>query len=276
MRLDSLLRWRLAVLGLLIFTATSEFGLSIQAGTQSAPECVKLAAGPVPPCGCEVNPSYPDLGKPVTTKSWSPPDLNRDWNPPACLGWETNGFTTLVTTVATFRYPNEAAGLLHTFGAVSQWKGLRYWSVTHKQWRTLITDGYALSTSQRQRRADFTANEMVDGNTLYFEQDNNLSGKTTYRMQIVRASNNHIAIKIENVGAIRYLLIPILRSGDLQSVYFLDRESDGTWRYYSIVRTGKNASRLIAGNDSSAINRAVAVYRHLVDIPDTTEPPAAR
>jgi hypothetical protein len=117
---------------------------------------------------------------------------------------------------------------------------------------------------------------MVDGNTLYFEQDNNLSGKTTYRMQIVRASNNHIAIKIENVGAIRYLLIPILRSGDLQSVYFLDRESDGTWRYYSIVRTGKNASRLIAGNDSSAINRAVAVYRHLVDIPDTTEPPAAR
>jgi hypothetical protein len=277
MRIDILYRWRLALLAFLTLTTTGGVGVSTRAGTQSAPECGRLAEGPQPPCGCEVNPFYPDLDQPVTTKSWSAVDLDRDWKPPACLGWNSDGFTTLVTTVATFRYSKEAAGLLYNFGAISQWKGLRYWSVTHKQWRTLITDGYALSTSRGgERRDDFRENEMAEGNVLYFEQDNNVSGKAIYRMQVVHASSNHIEIRIENVGAIRYLLVPILHSGDLQSVYFLDRKSQSTWRYYSIVRTGKSANRLIAGNDSSAINRAVAVYRHLVGIPDTTEPPAAR
>jgi hypothetical protein len=62
----------------------------------------------------------------------------------------------------------------------------------------------------------------------------------------------------------------------MQSIYFLDRESDAVLRYYSIWRIGKGANRLIARNDSSAINRAVAFYRHLVGIPSDHEPPAAR
>jgi hypothetical protein len=42
------------------------------------------------------------------------------------------------------------------------------------------------------------------------------------------------------------------------------------------VRIGKNANRMIAGNESSAVNRAVAFYRSLVGIPGEQEPPAAR
>jgi hypothetical protein len=68
----------------------------------------------------------------------------------------------------------------------------------------------------------------------------------------------------------------MLRPGDLQSMYFLDRESDDVWRFYSVMRTGKNASGLIAGNEASSINRAVAFYRHLAKIPATQEPPGAR
>ncbi len=59
-------------------------------------------------------------------------------------------------------------------------------------------------------------------------------------------------------------------------MYFLDRESDKVWRYYSIVRTGKNANGLIAGSESSSVNRAVAFYRYLVGIPANQEPPGAR
>jgi hypothetical protein len=141
----------------------------------------------------------------------------------------------------------------------------------------LITDSHALSAPQGgQRRADFAANEMAEESVLYFEQENNQTGKGTYRMRIVRASNDHIEVKIDNISAIRYLLVPILHAGDLQSVYFLDHIFGDNWHYYSIVRTGKNASRLLVGNDSSAINRAVAAYRHIVGIPDTTGPPAAR
>jgi hypothetical protein len=266
----------LVLSGLLALT-TIGFVYLIMARAQSTDGYAKPAAGPQPPCGGEVSPPYPDLDQPAMTKFWSSAEFGREWKPPTCLGWDTSGFITLVTTVATFRNPMEGVGLLHTFAAISQWKGLRYWSVTHKQWRRLITDGYALTASQNgQHRADFTPDEMKEGNVLYFEQDNNLSGKAIYRMQIVKASDDHVAIKIENVGSIRYLLVPMLHAGDLQSFYFMDRESGDTWRYYSIVRTGKNANRLIGGNDSSAINRAVAVYRHLVGIPDNTEPPAAR
>jgi hypothetical protein len=74
----------------------------------------------------------------------------------------------------------------------------------------------------------------------------------------------------------RYLFIPLLHPGEMQSIYFLDRESENVWRYYSIMRTGQNANALIAGNESSAINRAVAFYRSLVGIPTSQEPPAAR
>ena len=62
----------------------------------------------------------------------------------------------------------------------------------------------------------------------------------------------------------------------MQSVYFLDREGDGVWRYYSIMRMGKNANGLIARNEASAINRAVAFFRHMAGIPTAQEPPAAR
>jgi len=73
-----------------------------------------------------------------------------------------------------------------------------------------------------------------------------------------------------------YLFITLFQPGEMQSIYFLDRESENVWRYYSIVRTGTNANRLITGNESSAVNRAVAFYRHLVGIPTGQEPPAAR
>ena len=95
-------------------------------------------------------------------------------------------------------------------------------------------------------------------------------------MHIAEASADRLVIQVENVSTIRYHFIPILHPGEMQSIYFLDRESDNVWRFYSIVRTGKNANRRIAGNESSAINRAVAFYRSLVGIPGEQEPPAAR
>jgi hypothetical protein len=187
------------------------------------------------------------------------------------------GFTTLVTTVARFRYASEADSLLRHIGAVSQRTGVRYWSTTHKQWQTLVVDAYAVTDSQSgQRRKDFTPDELTPGKVLYFEQADNLSGKAIYRMHIAEVSADRLVFDIQNVSTMRYFLIPIFHPGEVQSIYFLDRESDGVWRYYSIVRTGKNANRRLMGNESSSINRAVAFYRHLAGIPTDQEPPAAR
>jgi hypothetical protein len=155
--------------------------------------------------------------------------------------------------------------------------GMRYWSTTHKQWQTLIVEAHALTGFEPgQRREDFAPDEMKEGKILYFEQVDNLSGKAIYRMHIAEASANRLVFDVENVSTLRYLFLTLLHPGEIQSIYFLDRESENVWRYYSMVRTGQNANRLIAGNESSAVNRAVAFYRHIVGIPADQEPPAAR
>jgi Family of unknown function (DUF6675) len=242
------------------------------------PQALQAAeSGPQPPCGKEPIPPYPGLHDSAVVKSWSQSDVARDWRPPACTGWTALGFTTLVTTVARFRHTSEAGGLLRHFGAISGLAGMRYWSTTHKKWQILVVDAYALSDLQSgQRREDFAPHEVMQGSVVYFEQSDNLSGKAIYRMHIAEVSADRVVVEVENVSTMRYLHIPILHPGEMQSIYFLDRESNSVWRYYSMVRTGKNANRLIAGNESSSVNRAVAFYRYLVGIPTDREPPAAR
>jgi hypothetical protein len=243
----------------------------------SPPALRAAQLGPQPPCGREPIPSYPGLDDSAIVKLWSKSDFGRDWKPPACTGWAAVGFTTLVTIVARFRYTSEAEGLLRRIGAISELAGMRYWSTTHQRWQTLIGDAHALTGRQAsQRREDFTPDEIEEGKVLYFEQVDNLSGKAIYRMHIAEASPDRLVIDIENVSTMRYFFVPVVHAGEMQSIYFLDREADNVWRYYGIVRTGKNANGLIGGNGSSSVNRAVAFYRHLVGIPTDQEPPAAR
>ena len=117
---------------------------------------------------------------------------------------------------------------------------------------------------------------MKEGKVLYFEQVDNLSGTAIYRMHIAEASADRLVFDVENVSIMRYFFVTLFHPGEMQSIYFLDRESDNVWRYYSIARTGRNASRLATGHESSSINRAVAFYRSLAGIPTDQEPPAAR
>jgi len=242
-----------------------------------APAAAPATTEPQPPCGQDAVPAYPGLGDSAVVKSWSKSDFGHDWKPSACTLWNEQGFTALVTISARFQFLSGAEGLLQHIGAISQLGGTQYWSTTHKQWRTLITDAYALAGSQPdQRRMDFTVDELKPGKPFYFEQIDNLSGKTIYRMNILEASSDRIVFEVENVSTMRYHFIPVFHPAELQSIYFFDRESDKIWRYYSILREGKNASRLVAGNEASSVNRAVAFYRHMVGIPSNQEPPAAR
>ena len=153
---------------------------------------------------------------------------------------------------------------------------MRYWSTTHKQWQTLILDAHAVGGPKPDPRADFLPDEMQEGKVLYFEQADNLAGKAVYRMQVMKAGADRIVFAVENVTTMRYLLLTLFHPADVQTIYFLDRESEGIWRYYALSRTGRKANRLAAGHEASSINRAVAFYRFLAGIPTDQEPPAAR
>jgi hypothetical protein len=207
-------------------------------------------------------------------KFWRESAFGHDWKPPACTSWAEAGFSTLTTTGARFRYTSGAEGLLGRIGGISELAGMRYWSTTHQRRQTLIVSANAVTGNNR--RQDFTPEEMREGKTVYFEQVDNLSGKAIYRMHIAEASADRIVFDVQNVSVMRYFFVTLFPPGEMQSVYFLDRESNDIWRYYSMARTGRNASRLATGHASSSINRAVAFYRSLVGIPTDQEPPAAR
>jgi hypothetical protein len=232
--------------------------------------------GPQPPCESAPFPPYPDLENSPAVRVWERAESGRDWIPPVCTGWTDSGFTTLVVTVARFRHAFGVEGLLRRIGAISELAGIRYWSTTHKRWHTLIINAHALSEAAGdRRREDFSPGEMAEGKSLYYQQEDNLSGKAIYRMHIRSTSPDRLVFDTENTGAVRYLRMPIFRPGGMQSITFLDRESQDVWRYYSITRTSKNASLLTAGYEASSINRAVAFYRYLAGIPTDKEPPAA-
>jgi hypothetical protein len=208
---------------------------------------------------------------------WHQSDVGPNWTPPACTGWTGGSYSTLVTTAGRFRGPASVDELLQRIGAISQMEGMRYWSTTRQRWQTLIEEAHAVTGPAGNRgRSDFSPAELKTGAVVFFEQLDNSAGKAIYRMHISEASENRVVVDVENVTTMKYFLLTLFHPGDLQTVYFLDRDAPDVWRYYSVVRTGKNASSLTTGKQASSINRAVAFFRHLAGLPGDLEPPAAR
>jgi hypothetical protein len=233
---------------------------------------------PQPPCeGREVSPAYPEVDRPPVVKVWEDHEQGHDWRPPSCTGWAEPGFSTLVATVARFHYAGGREALLRRIGAISELKGLEYWSTTHQQWGTLILDAFALSgPSADQRRGDFSPQELTAGRACFFEQEDSLSGKGIFEMHLRAASEGRLVFDTTNVSTLRFLMVPIFHPGEVQSIYFLESESKDVWRYYNLARTGKNANLLTTGHAASSINRAAAFYRHLAGIPPDKNSPDAR
>jgi len=228
---------------------------------------------PVPPCAGDPQPAYPALDGPAAIRVWE----RSDWTPTSCIGWSRSTSATLIATAARFHHAAGAEPLRRRIGAVSRLSGLLYWSTTNQKWQPMILDAYALSgPSESQRRQDFSADEIAEGETLYAQQEDNLIGKAVYRLRIVRASADRLVVATENSGTIRYLAIPVFPPGEIQSIVFLERESKDVWRYYSIARIGPQASLFLGGHDASLVNRAAATFRYLAGIPADSEPPAAR
>ncbi len=227
------------------------------------------------PCESALLPPYPRVGTPpglLTLKRGELPSATLPSDCEARILWRSS---LLVTLSGKFRYPGSVDGLLARFGAVSALRGIKYWSITDGAWRTLVTDAGALDgLDLPRRRADFAVSEMTSGQDLYFDQsDNRSSGLVTYRMRVLERGEDHVVIAIENVTSVWMFVIPLFDPGDLQSLYILRRLSPGVWGYQSL--TGAREGVLNPSSAASYVNRAVAVYRHIVGIPTDQNPPAS-
>jgi hypothetical protein len=234
-------------------------------------------AGPRPPCAGAPEPAYAGPGALPATRVWYPDDLAAIWRPPECTGWPAADFGILVAAAARFPHAGDSHDLLRRIGEISKLATVRYWSVTRKRWRDLITEAHALRGPDRDlKRPDFGLEELLSGEDLYFWQvENSPAGGLVYRMRLRGHAPDRIVLEIENAHVVRFLGSELFAPGAYRFLYFLERESPRVWRYYGLMRTGPGSRFLIKGFEASYVNRMVAIYRHLAGIPTDREPPAA-
>jgi hypothetical protein len=251
---------------LAITTVCALVTINSRAGTSASPPC----SADLPP------PPYAPVGAAPNIEIWKPQSLAGPPARAACLGWSTPDIHMLVTVAGTFENTGGARAVLSRFGEVSKLLLVRYWSTTDQKWRPLVLAASALTTKNSgQPREDFTNAELQSGQDVYFSQrDSRGASEVIYRVRIRELNSSRLVMETENVTAVRWLALTLLKPGGLHALYFIEERSLGVWSYYALTRIAEG-SWLISGHENSYINRVVALYRHIAGIPTDLEPPAA-
>jgi len=229
---------------------------------------------PQPPCGRPPQPYYAEIGEQPNVQVWGKSSLAW-WTPPPCIGWTDGVGNLLVALAGTFHFAGGADKLLDRIGAVSTLRGIRYWSVTDKEWRVLVTEAAGLDgPDSKDRRPDFGASEMKLGRDLFFVQrDSRTTGEIVYKMSVREAGADHLVVEMKNVTPVRQFVVTLFGPGEIRFLYFLDRRGARAWGIFALLSVN---SSFAESNAASFINRAAAFYRHFTGVPTDGAPPLAR
>lgn len=232
--------------------------------------------GPRPPCEGPVNPAYGPVDGLPAFAIWSHADLSREgWQPPTCLGWQ--GDSRLVAALAArFRSPLSLDALAERLAAISHHPEIRFWAVTRREWRPLVTQSWALERPDPMaRRADPRGDELLPGRDFYYAEDAEVGGRAIWRFRVVERTPDRLVVATENLTPIRVALLTMFEPGALQVATVLQRAGADAWSLYEITRAGADSSSFVASYGSSYINRLEAMRRHLAGVPTDRDPPVA-
>jgi hypothetical protein len=223
-----------------------------------------------------IQPVYAPLDAPPVVQATRIPG---DDMPPAgarCFE-KTDSAATWVTVASYVQTSNSLKGFIERLGSISTLSTVQYWSTTEQKWRPMVTSASAISSvNSRLPRADYSLTELTTGTDLYYSVTDSRSGHpVAYRLRVLQDQPTELLAETANVDAIRQWGITVYAADGLHTLYFLKKQSAGVWAYYSITRVLPHTF-LAAGHDKSVINRAIALYRHIVGLPTDAEPPAAR
>jgi hypothetical protein len=230
-----------------------------------------------PPCGVPPEPAYGVPGAPPGVGIWNEARLRQiGWNAPDCLRWGAGRTRLAVALAGEFAFSGSLDQLLARAGKVSAHKSIRYWSVTDKAWRNLVSDaGVVDGPEGRTPRPDLTSADLVAGRSYYYFEVSR-SRRAIYRLTVLERTADRLVLASENVTPIRGIFATAFEPAALQSVTFLERRRPTIWGYYQVIRAADGASAMALGAESSYVNRLAALYRDMAGIPTDSEPPAAR
>jgi len=230
--------------------------------------------GPRPPCDGPPRPQWPAAGELPRVQIWQTDELRPRWLPPDCLGWPADDVTRLVALAGRFAHAGDGDALLARFAAVSGLRGITYWSDREERWEELVLEAAALtSPDPAQRRDDFSLSELKTGTAHYFlQRDNRSSGIPMYRLRVLQRAPDRIVLNIANVSDVSYWRIPLFPPEALQSSYLLQRLGPGEWGYFSLSGSREPGMAFLLDRPASFKNRAVALFRHVADVPETAVP----
>jgi hypothetical protein len=193
----------------------------------------------------------------------------------ACFG-QTDSAATWITVGSLVQTSESQSTLVQRFGSISKLLSVQYWSTTEQKWRPMVSSaGAIVSPSTRSARADYSLAELLTEEDRYYSMTDTRSGRAvTYRLRVRQSQPGELVVAISNVDPIKQWGITLYAADGVSSLYFLEKRSPDVWAYYAITRLLPN-SFLAQGHEKSYINRAVALYRHIVGIATATEPPSA-
>lgn len=245
--------------------------------------CLTLVCGaaraeqPRPPCAGPPNPVPAGLDQPAALAVWLPDDPGADWAVPDCLGWpEVKGAVT-VAAAGRLRAGEGVDGLIDRLRRVSEFAGMRYWSVVRKAWRP-VYDSIAPVTdaSGDRERADFGRDELSAGAVLHFREDRaDPLRAVVQRLRVEQLDADRLEVTVENVTPGRLALLTVVPDGGARTLLSLVRESEDVWVYYTLTRVVDVLPGLFDLPRASWANRAAAMFRWFAGIPTDQEPPPA-
>lgn len=195
-----------------------------------------------------------------------------------CSGWMTGPTSLMVALAGHFTSGSDAGAMLARIGMISALRDVRYWSVTEKKWNSLFISATSVSSANPSApRGDFATSEFHTGSDLYFlTSDNRLTKDMVMRLRTKDVGPRSIVLETTNITPVSWLAFTLVPAGDMQTLYFLERQPDGSWQFYSLTRV-LNASSLLSHlvTGPSYVNRSVAMYRYIAGIPTDRDPPAA-
>lgn len=229
-----------------------------------------------PPCEGMSPPAYGKAGSPPAILVWPESSLNKTaWAASPCLHWGSGKVRMAVALAATLN-ASSLDELLGRFGALSQYKSIRFWSVMYETWDEFVaSSGFVDGPQGQQVVPDHPPADYVAGRDFYYFESSR-AGRTIHRMTVRKRSADRIEIATENITPIRFAMATLFEPGSLQSVTFFDRRGSSEWGYFQTIGVGLESSFITVQSTSPYINRLTALYRYLAGIPTDRDPPAAR